>query len=331
MFKSGPESVRHGDGRIDHIKNPLSENQLKAPNLELLGDPQMEFLEHWINDWKGADMKVLLSQTIFSNPATHHGNSKMYLHGDMDSGGWPKQKRDEVIRLIRKGYTFHINGDQHLPFMVQYSIDEARDAGWSFCTPAISTGYPRWGQPDSVNSPHTDRPAHGLPNTGTYKDGFGNFNYIYAVGNPEDEFLEENRYEKAQAKASGFGLITFNTDERTIKMEAFRFLADKDTPTGKDQFPGWPLTVSQTENDGRKPLGYLPRLEMNKPRQVVKIINEKNQELINVFRMKNSECQPRIYQDSTYTLIIGEGEQVKKLNGIKSTREKSGKVIQVNF
>jgi hypothetical protein len=330
MFKSGPEWVRHSEGRIDHIKEPLSENQLEDPNLKFLGDRQMQFLEHWINDWKGADMKVLLSQTLFSNVGTHHGNTKMFLYGDMDSGGWPKQKRDDVLRLIRKAFTFHINGDQHLPFMVQYSLDEARDAGWTFCTPAISTGYPRWGQPDSVNSPYTARPAHGLPNTGCYRDVFGNINYIYAVGNPEDKFSTKNRYEKAQSKASGFGLITFNTDERTIKMEAFRFLADKDMPTEDDQFPGWPLTISQTDNDGRKPIAYLPRLEINKPGQVVKIINENNNELVNVFRLKDSVYQPGVYKEDTYTLIVGEGQQVKEINGIQSTSKKSEGVIQIN-
>ena len=164
-------------------------------------------------------MKVLLSQTLFSNVGTHHGPEKEFLFGDLDSGGWPKSKRDKVVETIRKACAFHINGDQHLPFVVQYSINEPRDGGWTFCTPAISTGYPRWGQPDSVNVPFTDRPAHGLPNTGCYRDGFGNDNYIYAVGNPTDDFEEEfDRYQKAQKKASGYGIVTFDTTERTIKM-----------------------------------------------------------------------------------------------------------------
>lgn len=153
MFKSGPEMVRNGTGRIDHIKEPLSPGQLEKDGLTFMGNPQMRFLNEWVEDWQGADMKVLLSQTLFSNVGTHHGENKMFLYGDMDSGGWPKQQRDEVLRTIRKACAFHINGDQHVPFIVQYSIDEPRDAGWTFCTPAISTGYPRWGQPDLANMP----------------------------------------------------------------------------------------------------------------------------------------------------------------------------------
>src|SRR5690606_7564282 len=110
-------------------------------------------------------------------------------------------------------------------------------------------------------------PAHGLPNTGSYPDIFGNINYVYAVGNPEDEFSNIHRYQKAQTKSSGFGLITFDTLERTIHMDAFRFLADKDKPTAQDRFQGWPLTISQTENDGRIATAKLPRINIDKPGQ----------------------------------------------------------------
>lgn len=172
--------------------------ELEDRNLTLLGVNQLQFLEHWVGDWQGSSMKVLLSQTLFCNVSTHHGPEKMFLHGDMDSGGWPKKQRDGVLRLVRKACTFHINGDQHLPYMVQYGIDEPRDGGWTYCTPAISTGYIRWGQPDLINIPYTDRPEHGLPNTGIYPDGFGNINFIYAVGNPMDDYQDKNRYERAQ-------------------------------------------------------------------------------------------------------------------------------------
>lgn len=274
-------------------------------------------------------MKVLLSQTLFANTGTHHGPDKMFLYGDMDSGGWPKQKRDDVLRLIRKSFTFHINGDQHLPFLVQYSLDKARDAGWTFSTPAISTGYIRWGEPDSVNSPYSDRPAHGLPNTGCYRDVFGNTNYIYAVGNPKDNYKSKNRYQQAQNKASGFGIITFDTNERTIKMEAFRFLADKDKPTENDRFPGWPLMISQSDNDGRNAISFLPKFEINKADQLVKIISEATSELVNVARVKGSVYQPGIYEEGTYTVIIGEGQNIKEFKGIKPS-QKSTNTIKVN-
>ncbi|HXI00396.1 MAG TPA: alkaline phosphatase D family protein [Sphingobacteriaceae bacterium] len=327
MFKSGPQNVRKGNGRIDHIKEPLTTNELERPDLELLGKRQMNFLDHWVNDWTGANMKVLLSQTLFSNVSTHHGDNKMFLHGDMDSDGWPKTKRDEVLRLIRKGYVFHINGDQHLPFIVQYSLDKKRDAGWTFCTPAISTGYIRWGAPDLENLPYTDRPSHNLPNTGCYKDVFGNENYVYAVGNPADKYQDNNRYKRAQNKSSGFGLITFNTKLRTIQMDAYRFLANKDKPGLNDQFPGWPLTINQTDNDGRETRYFLPKILLNKPDQVIKITSVLNNKLINVIRSKGNEYQHKVSEKGKYTIQVGEGKSVKIFSEVEAS-DKPGKVIQ---
>ncbi|MBU2946808.1 alkaline phosphatase D family protein [Zobellia uliginosa] len=329
LFKSGPEMVREGAGRIDHLTAPAKEGELEAETLSFMGQRQLDFLENWVTDWKGANMKVLLSQTLFSNVGTHHGPTKEFLFGDLDSGGWPKSKRDKVVETIRKACAFHINGDQHLPFMVQYSVNEPRDGGWTFCTPAISTGYPRWGQPDSVNVPYTDRPEHGLPNTGCYRDGFGNDNYIYAVGNPTDDFDKEfNRYQKAQKKASGYGIVTFDTTARTIKMEAIRFLANLDVDSEENTYPGWPLTIQQSDNDGRRPIGYLPKLEVEAADQLLKIVNEDTKELVHAMRIKGNSYTPSVYVKGKYTLLIGEGATEKTISGIEITIDPK-KVISI--
>ncbi|WP_434035924.1 alkaline phosphatase D family protein [Formosa sp. 4Alg 33] len=317
-FKSGPEKIRPGKGRIDHITERLKPNELESETLNFMGQSQLNFLEHWTTDWEGADMKIMLSQTLFANVGTHHGGQKQFLYGDMDSGGWPKSQRDAVLRVVRKACTFHINGDQHLPFMVQYGIEKARDAGWTFCTPAISTGYARWGQPDLVNNPCVDRPEHNLPNTGCYRDIFGNENYIYAVGNPDDDFNKEpNRYVKCQKKSSGYGLVTLDQKERTIKMEAIRFLADLSIDSDENRFPGWPLTISQFDNDGRRPFGYLPRLTFEKPNQVIKIVNQNTQELIQAIRVKGYNYVPEVYELASYTLVIGEGGEEKTIYDVE--------------
>lgn len=320
MFKSGPEEVRgEGGGRIDHIRSPLKPDELEKQDLQFLGSRQMDFLNKWISDWSGSSMKVLLSQTLFSNVGTHHGNDKMFLYGDMDSGGWPKKQRDEVIKILRKGYAFHINGDQHLPFIVQYSVDEKQDGGWTFCTPAISTGYIRWGQPDLVDMPFINRPSHNLPNTGCYRDIFGNDNFVYAVGNPIDDWQNENRYIQAQNKASGFGLITFDLHKRDIKMDAYRFLSDKDKPSDEDQYPGWPLTIKQTDNDGRKFNYSLPTLKFNQENQLVKVFTGKK-ELLNVIRVNGVSHQFFVPDTNQYYLEVGEADKIKKIEGLKGIR-----------
>src|SRR3546814_278079 len=57
LFKSGPDKVRKVSGRKDHIKEPIGKNQLERPELEFLGDVQMQFLDNWVEDWEGAEMK----------------------------------------------------------------------------------------------------------------------------------------------------------------------------------------------------------------------------------------------------------------------------------
>ena len=250
QWKSGPENVDTGSGRADHVKDQDVDTAfLDKPGLVLLGERQEEFLKAWGDDWRGHKLKVLLSQTVFAGVATHHGGYDGYLKADLDSGGWPQTARNRAIEIIRKSKALHINGDQHLTSLTQYGVDKQRDSNWSFCTPAIAAGYPRWWRADEMGMPHENRPQHGLPHTGEFLDGFGNKVYVYAVGNPEVG-RDKNRYNKAHEKGSGFGLVTIDTKNKTYKLEAFRFLIDATDGKETNQFPGWPLTIQQKENGG---------------------------------------------------------------------------------
>jgi len=333
IFKSGPENISWWEGRKDHIKFSIEDpSVLDKKGLVLLGERQIEFLENWITDWEGADMKCLLSQTVFSNSSTHHGSEKMFLFGDMDSGGWPKSGRDAAISIIRKAFALHICGDTHLTSLQQYGINKQRDAGWVFCTPAISVGYERRFLPDAMNIPIVNRPKHGLPNTGEYKDVFGNYFYEYAVGNPIDNTRDKNRYMFAQNRASGFGLITFDNENRTFTCDALRFLANVENITEQDRFPGWPLTIAQMDNYGRSPIGRLPKLIFkNAVNPVLQIIDETNDELIYSLRIKGSEFSPMVFHDGYYKIKIMYGGKTKELKGIQSFSPKDSKSLVIEM
>ncbi len=254
QWKSGPQNVDTGSGRADHLTDrSIDPKGLDKPGLVLLGKRQEDFLKQWADDWRGHEMKVVLSQTVFAGVATHHGGKDGYLVADLDCGGWPQTPRDRAIRLMTAAKPLHVNGDQHLTTLVQYGVDRQRDGCWSFCTPAIAVGYPRWWRPDEMEMPHQNRPEHGLPNTGEYVDGLGNKAYVYAVGNPEVG-TKKNRYEKAHQKASGFGMITIDTRAKTYTLDAFRFLVDATDGNPGNQFPGWPVTIHQDENGGENRL-----------------------------------------------------------------------------
>jgi alkaline phosphatase D len=254
QWKSGPERVDTGSGRADHVVDPdFDTSALDKPGLVLLGERQEKFLRQWANDWRGHNMKVVLSQTVFAGVATHHGKYDGYLKADLDCGGWPQTARNNAIRIIRESRALHICGDQHLATLTQYGVDKQRDSNWAYCTPAISAGYPRWWRPDDIGMPHDNRPRHGLANTGEFVDGLGNLVYVFAVGNPEVG-TERNRYARAHQKGSGFGVVTIDTQGRTYHLDAFRFLVDATDGIPGNQFPGWPVTIQQPENKGMNSL-----------------------------------------------------------------------------
>ncbi len=254
QWKSGPERVDTASGRADHVMDKdFDTSVLDKPGLVLLGQRQEDFLKQWADDWRGHSMKVLLSQTVFAGVATHHGSYDGYLKADLDSGAWPQTARNNAIKIIRKAKPLHINGDQHLTSLAQYGVDQQRDGFWSFCTPAISAGYPRWWHPERAGMPHENRPQHGLPHTGEFVDGFGNFVYVYAVGDPEVA-SKKNRYELAHQKGSGFGMVTIDTSAKTYYLESFRFSIDATDGKDSNQFDGWPVTIQQKENGGENVL-----------------------------------------------------------------------------
>lgn len=254
QWKSAPGKSGNKSGRVDHVTDPkFDTSTFDKEGLVMLGERQEKFLKEWASDWRGHTMKVVLSQTVFAGVATHHGSYGGYLVADLDSGSWPQTPRNRAIDLMRPAMPLHICGDQHLASAVQYGVEKQRDSNWAFCTPAISVGYQRWWRPDELdNMSHTNRPAHGLPNTGEYIDGLGNKAYVYAIANPVKDYRQGggDRYDLAHRKASGFGLVTVDTEAKTYTLDCFRFLIDATDGKASNQFPGWPLTIHQAENKG---------------------------------------------------------------------------------
>ena len=335
IFKSSPTRVATWKTRSDHLLKPLKDlSIIDNPQLKLFGERQEKFLEEWIRDWRDADMKVLLSQTLFANVATHHGSWDGYLYGDLDSGGWPKTARDKAVDILRRGFVFHVAGDQHVPSIVQYGIDEFHDAGWCYVTPAIAVGYSRWFRPDELGIPVVNRPDHGYPNTGEYTDGFGNLNYVYAIGNPVNFTPDKNRFELAQIKSSGYGMVIFNSAQRTITMESWRFLADLKNPQKADQHPGWPLTISQFDNYGRKAVAYLPTLKINgEPDPVVEIFNQKTGDLEYSVRIKGNEFDPKVFSNDAFSIRIGypEKDLWKTVDNLKALKKIKQEALTLEF
>lgn len=312
MFKSGPKGkVDTGSGRADHVLTAeIDVAALDRPNLQLLGTRQEAFLEDWTADWRQADMKMVLSQTIFCNLANYHGPAKQFIIADLDSNGWPQSRRNQALALMRKGNAFHYAGDQHLPSMVHNGIDTHRDAGWSFCVPSIAAGYPRSWLPDKEGRPVKNRPAPGLPNTGDYLDGFGNRVTVYGVGNPAEVNRTDTPALLAHDKSSGYGIVRMDQEQQTITMECWRLMADLGQLTPENQFPGWPRTIHQFDNDGRRAVGHLPALTFAPGEApVVQVIDEADGDVLYTVRVKQASFRPKVFKPGSYTVKISDPDR----------------------
>ncbi|MDG2124888.1 MAG: alkaline phosphatase D family protein [Verrucomicrobiales bacterium] len=340
-FKSGPATMLPDKaGRADHVRREdvdeatWDPGEVDVDGAVLLGERQLGFLDQWAADWERADFKVVLSQTIFCNLANYHGGNKQYLIADLDSNGWPQTGRNKALRAMRKGFAFHYAGDQHLASIVQHGVDHWGDAGFSFCVPSISAGYPRSWIPDAEGRPVQNRPAPGLANTGEYKEGLGNHVTVYGIANPEEKNRTETPETLGHDKASGYGIVRLKRESREITMECWRLLVDVDDPLPGDQFPGWPRTIDLEDNYGRAAVGYLPTLEVEGiARPVVQVIEESSGETVYTLRAGGGRFRAKVFAPGSYTVVVSEPDEGKRkrLEGLKAGGLDESRVVKVGF
>jgi hypothetical protein len=279
-FKSGPAGkIPQMGPRPDHINDPAYDpKSIDLPGLELLGARQEKFLREWSQDYTGAEMKCVLSATAFCGAVHMHGKRDERLLADLDCNGWPQAGRRRALVEIRRAWAPHLCGDQHLAVVVRHGIDAFGDGPYGFTSPAlVNTIYGRWWHPLDEKPGPNPVPGSPLPWTGDFKDGLGNPITMLAYANPADIADEKQR-------ADGYGLIRFDKKTRRITFECwprFSKVADGD----KAQFPGWPITIAQDANDGRKVHAQLPPVKLDGvPRPVVQVIAEATGEILYTVR-----------------------------------------------
>jgi len=336
-FKTAPKNVLPKEAKVVNgfIQNRNFDiKKYYDINADLLGQRQLDFLEEWVADWsEQAEMKAVLSQTNFCTVATLPEGSILdrivpklsipprgqYVTGDapttdMDSNGWPQKGRDEALKKIRKSFALHIAGDQHLASTVQYGVDDFGDSGFAFAGPALNNIWPRrwWPQVEENHKSLAGR----AKNTGDFEDGFGNKMTVYGVANP----VQTNRKPGLiYDRATGYGIIRFNKTERIMTIECWpRYVNPAKNPGG--QYDGWPITVQQDANYGRKAAGHLPEITisgLDKP--VIQVYNETSNALEYAVRINSRQFKPKIFDaEATYRLMVGEPDQErwKEFNGL---------------
>lgn len=328
-FKSGPEGKIPKMGpRPDHINDPqYDRNAVDLPELKLLGDRQLKFLNQWSEDWTGAEMKCALSQTAFCGAVHLHGQETNRLLADLDSNAWPQKGRNKALVEIRRAWAPHLCGDQHLAVMVKHGIESHGDGPYGFTSPAIvNTIYGRWWWPEDEQPGANPVPDSPLPWTGDYLDGLGNRISMMAYANPP------NRQDEKQ-RGDGFGIVRFNKKTRQIVVECWPRFADL-TQGDAAQFLGWPITINYRDNDGRKPAAFLPELVFDEDvKPVVQVVNSTSGETLYTVRSRDSRFSPPVYDaEATYTVKIGmERPDMKTLEGMKSIESGSKSQLKVSL
>ena len=270
-------------------------------------------------------MKAVLSQTIFCGGAHLHGGRNNRLVADLDSNGWPQTGRNKALAEIRKAFALHIAGDQHLATIMHHGIDDWNDSGYSFCVPSIANLYLRWWAP---LEPGKNR-QQGMPeHLGEFLDGFHNKVTVHAVANPTPE---ANR-DRLTTRAAGFGVVRFNKKDRTMTIECWPRNKDV-TDAATKQYPGWPKTIKQLDNYGRKAVAYLPTLSVaGMEDAVVQVIDESNGEIVYTLRIDGNAFRPKVFRKGTYTVRIGEQpDKMKEFKGVKSLGADGKTELRVEF
>ena len=308
QYKSGPEGkVPPTGGRGDHVSDPkFDPKTADVKGLVLLGDKQEAFIRKWVRDWKGADVKAVISQTIFTSFPTTHGGERAILRADYDSNGWPQTPRNTALREIRKAFAFHIAGDQHIPGVVHYGIDEHRDAGIGYAGPAINCGYTRWFEPEKA--PWLEPKQPGL--TGDFLDHFGNPMTVLAVKNGAVQARGADLLEVLEEKSSGIGMVYFDKQRRKIRIDCWPYRADVTKPG--TQWAGWPLVIDFLDNYARKAVGHLPPLAIAGVKQpLVEVIDQANGELVYALRVTDASFRPHVFAAGRYTVRVSDPESGK--------------------
>lgn len=327
-FKSGPfGNIPKMGPRPDHIVDPAYDpKSIDLPGLQLLGERQEKFLNQWSQDWTGAEMKAVLSQTAFCGAVHMHGGRNDRLLADLDCNGWPQTPRKKALEAIRRCWAVHLCGDQHLAVVTKQGIDDFGDGPYEFTSPAlVNTIYGRWWHPLDEKAGPNPVEKSPLPWTGDFKDGLGNKISMMAYANPPDIKDEKLR-------ADGYGVVRFNKQARTIQFECWPRFSDA-KQGNQAQFPGWPITVEMEKNDGRKIAGYLPNLVFKGAQNpVVQVISESSGEILYTVRTQGGKFQPKVYAAGKYTIKVGTDKaDGQTFTGILASPEITEAELKINI
>ncbi len=310
------------------FKTPL---KIPAERASLLGDRQLAMLENWTTHWKGASMKVVLSQSVYGSI---HTNGEGKIVADYDSHGWPPPGRKLALEAFRRAGAMVLCGDQHLGTLTRQGVENHAGGVINFCVPAIGNIFWRWFYPAK---PGTGPLADNEGYTGDFTDGFGNPFRMIAAANPTDVEFMGNRNQtlrrwnsrpRANAdsvrlcQGDGVGILRLDTGSMTVRVECWPY--DVKPVPGKDdgQFAGWPRTFTRSELFGREPSQFLARVDFSPGTRVAAAVyRQQTGELVWSRPLAKPGELLGVFDEGEYRILLSECENpdnYKEISGVEA-------------
>ena len=198
------------------------------------------------------------------------------------------------------------------------------NSNYSFASPAISNFFPRSWDPvhNSGGSTSTVSPYTGdffFDGNGNLPSGEPNLTsdfpqHVRVVGaaNPPQYYNQTRGIDPVNLhdRGAGYGIIRIDKTTREITFESWPLHADPEFPQTGSQFPDWPVTINQADNDGRTPTGFLPVINtLSEKTPVVSVYDETSGDLVYSMRFPGNLVRPPVYDNgTTYRVEIAYGD-----------------------
>ncbi|RMG64261.1 MAG: hypothetical protein D6722_17055, partial [Bacteroidetes bacterium] len=105
-------------------------------------------------------------------------------------------------------------------------------------------------------------------------------------------------------------------------------------PAGGEQYPGWPVTVSQENQYGREAAAWLPSLDIRGlANPVLQVYQEPLGTHVYSLRLPGDRFDPKVFAPGTYTLRIGDPDQQQwqVFPGVEARAQRGDTTLEVRF
>jgi hypothetical protein len=101
----------------------------------------------------------------------------------------------------------------------------------------------------------------------------------------------------------------------------------------KAQFTGWPVTVSMDDNDGRRPVAWLPEMKFSGVKNpVVQVASTDTREILYTIRVPGTRFQPPVFAHGNYIVRVGRDRpDGPAFSGLEAKEEKAAGSLAVKF